>query len=166
MFVDTEENKLEEKTVEEEPKTADVEPLIINDVSASVSAVKIPENEEFVEEEEDVISPQPVVNKPVYGAGSKHDAMFVYEEDQDFEDEVEIEPEYQQPVLEDQSQSIIYTPEQQVASEVYTEEQQSGFIDDGEVIYDGYEDDIFYDEDYDPEEAAYQAGDDGYAEYK
>jgi len=176
--VPEENNEISEEPVEE--------PVIVNDVSSKVSALTIPVDAEEFPEEKPVISPQPVVNKPVYGAGSRYDEMFVYEEDQFPEDTVVVEdvvsdgpviyrpesqyvsqPEYQPEQFVDESyvnqpesfEAVAYSTDvdmQNVDAEMIQDEAEYGLV---------YPDDVFYDENYDPEEAAYQAGDDGYPEY-
>ncbi len=146
--------------IETEPEQT--EPMIINNVSARVSAfANAPvENDAESESTNDDVVYAPVVNKPAYGAGSRYDEMFVYEEDQiPYEsDEIEESDEtYVEPGFEDDG--IIYEPQ-------FIEE-NAGVQD---VNYDNqnmmYDDTVFYDDYiYDPEEAAYQAGDDGYDEY-
>lgn len=146
--------------IETEPEQT--EPMIINNVSARVSAFANAPVESDTDSEavnDDVVY-APVVNKPAYGAGSRYDEMFVYEEDQiPYEsDEIEESDEtYVEPGFEDDG--IIYEPQ-------FIEE-NAGVQD---VNYDNqnmmYDDTVFYDDYiYDPEEAAYQAGDDGYDEY-
>lgn len=165
VFVDTTpvepvvESVVSESTVPEPEQT---EPIIIDNVSARVSAfANAPvESDTDSEAANDDVVYAPIVNKPVYGAGSRYDEMFVYEEDQiPYEsDEIEEYDEtYVEPGFEDDG--IIYEPQ---------------FIEDDTVVPDEdyynqnimYDDTVFYDDYiYDPEEAAYQAGDDGYDEY-
>jgi len=134
-------------------------PVIMGAVSAQVSAfADLPAEEEVKEETPQKV--EPVVNKPAYGTTSKYDDMFVYEGDE----EVPEETEYIEEVVE--------TPE------VVIYQEQPQIIQSNEIVYEGdnvvyqeypeqenYDNEFLYEEDFDEEEAAFQAGDDGYDEY-
>ena len=139
-----------------EPVVEDNEPYIMDVVSEKISAFSNFQNEPDPVVDENPIVHEPVVNKPVYGAGAKHEEMFVYEDDN--VEDLEYDEEYAEPGYYPTQSQVIYSPNDEVFVDTYDE-----------VVYpeDVYEDDgFYYDYDYDPEEAAYQAGDDGYDEYR
>ena len=123
----------EEPVAESEPEPEEVEedeePIIINAVPERVSTSGVVQEEEK-EEPEVVEVKEPVVNKPVYGATSKRDDMFVYETEEEVDDGPQI-----------------------VRQEVVMEEEVTTYPDADEEEEYVEEDDEFFDE----EEAAYQA---------
>ena len=153
----------------------DTEPFIMDAVSEKISAfsnVVEPENVEPQPAVANDVVYEPVVNKPEYGAGAKREDMFVYESDV-FVDDMEYDEEYSEPVggYVEPAQPVYYQPDNTQPVD-YVDDNQYGFVDEngvqmvideyGNVVY---PDEVFYDN-YDPEEAAYQAGDDGYDEYR
>lgn len=153
----------------EEPMVEDNEPFIMDAVSEKISAFSTVAEPEYTEQDENDIVYEPVVNKPVYDAGARHDDMFVYEEEVPADDS-EYDEEYSEPVgyYSETVQPVYYQETDQDM------EYNDVFVDD--VVYDAseynsvispdvvYQNDVY--DDYDPEEAAYQAGDDGYDEYR
>lgn len=148
-FIDEEpevvpEPKVEEPVAEPEPEPEEVEedeePIIINAVPERVSTSGVVQEEEPEEEPAVVEVKEPVVNKPVYGASSKRDDMFVYDADEEVEDE---------------GPQIIH-------QEVVMEEEVTTYPneDDEEYEEEYAQEDEFFDE----EEAAYQAEMMGYEE--
>lgn len=138
---------------QQEEKT---EPVIMGNVSARISAFAgLSDTDE--EKKEETQKVEPVVNKPAYGTTSKYDEMFVYEGDE------EPEPEYIEEVVEGPAMVIYQEPEPQViqSNEIIYEADNEVYEEYPEEDNDGF----LYEEGFDEEEAAYQAGDDGYDEY-
>ena len=163
-----------EPVIVEPTGEADVEesePFIMDVVSEKISAFSNIQEPEYVESEENDIVYEPVVNKPVYGAAEKHTEMFVYEDDTAVAEDSEYDEEYSEPVV--YNQPVYSQTDEQyvnyVDDTVFVDEPDSNFVGGyDDTVYAGdvyYEDGVYYD-DYDPEEVAYQAGDDGYDEYR
>lgn len=155
----------------------DVKPVVVNSVSANITSFSGFQSDEkpVVENKSEV-----VINKPVYDAGSRYDEMFVYEEDQDpveYVDEqyVEYEPEYYYEEADDNTEYVeeqfVETGDTNDSDTIVTENDanvQPVAQKPERIVYNGddiYADDNYYEEDFDEEEAAYQAGYDGYEQY-
>ena len=162
----------------------DVEPTVINSISDRVSSFSGFQSNEEEPKPEVEVKQEVVVNKPVYDAGTRYDKMFVYEEDQpgveyvdeqyieevpgddyyeEFVEESDVVYEYVEETdgdepVEEIADGSVETINNNVGSEVKPAEPQR-------VVYNGddiYADDNYYEEGFDEEEAAYQAGYTGY----
>lgn len=154
----------------------DTEPFIIGAVSDKISSFSnVPDNESETGDLKDGF-----VNKPAYKTGEKYDEMFVYEEEIPVDDADEYDEDYMEPVIDspELDQPVYYTDAEPVVTYVeqiqpVTAEQyvsEKTFIREenrpNAVYQDDVDEDFYSYYDYDPEEAAYQAGDDGYDEYR
>ncbi len=166
---------VENVIVVQEPQQL-AEPTIINTVSANISSFSGFQSDEKpkIQDEQDII-----VNKPAYGVGSRYDEMFVYEEDQVpaeyVEEYEEDEPGvvYYEEVVDDDDDVVYeyveedYGAEEPVAQEEVASQVEATPQQPERIVYNGddiYADDNYYEEGFDEEEAAYQAGYDGYNE--
>lgn len=147
-FIDEEpevvpELKVEEPVAEPEPEPEpepeeveeDEEPIIINAVPERVSTSGVVQEEEPEEEPAVVEVKEPVVNKPVYGASSKRDDMFVYDGAEEAVEDEGPQIIHQEIVMEEEVTTYPETDEEEYVDEEYAQE----------------------DESFDEEEAAYQA---------
>ena len=151
---------VEEPVVETQAEIIEEEPMIMGAVSAKISSfADIQEPEEEPEQKLPTISEEDIIlSKPAYGAGAKRNDMFVYEE-------VISEEPTESDVEDNFESSVIYQPADEEV--VYQDENQNT---EEKIVYDDMNYDntnpAFYDDEFfDAEEAAYQAGDDGYDEY-
>lgn len=170
------ETNVQTVSVVQEPQEL-AEPTIINTVPASVSSFSGFQSDEpeVVQNTKDVI-----VNKPVYDAGSRYNEMFVYEEDQVPAEYVEEDDEYEpgvvyyEEVVDDGGVVYEYVDDENYVEEEPVVQEESAPQPQVEtpqqperIVYNGddiYADDNYYEEGFDEEEAAYQAGYDGYYE--
>lgn len=186
------EDEIEEDVSVSEPQKIEEpeEPVVMGDVSAKVSAFAEPQEFDDIEEPKRIILSEEEIlaRKPAYGTGDKYKEMFVYEEDG-----VEEEPADEYGFVETDEPDIIYQSKTETVSHVQQNNEvhdetpmvhqkpisqqsvQKSLVEEEPLVSEEYvdhnneyddEEVVFYDDEYfDPEEAAYQAGDDGYDRY-
>jgi len=142
-FIDEEpevvpEPKVEEPVAEPEPEPEpeeveeDEEPIIINAVPERVSTSGVVQEEP--EEEPAVVEvKEPVVNKPVYGASSKRDDMFVYDGAEEAVEDEGPQIIHQEIVMEEEVTTYPETNEEEYVDEEYAQEDE--FFDEEEAAY-------------------------------
>lgn len=144
-FIDEEpevvpEPKVEEPVAEPEPEPEpepeeveeDEEPIIINAVPERVSTSGVVQEEP--EEEPAVVEvKEPVVNKPVYGASSKRDDMFVYDGAEEAVEDEGPQIIHQEIVMEEEVTTYPETDEEEYVDEEYAQEDE--FFDEEEAAY-------------------------------
>ncbi|MCQ2572040.1 MAG: hypothetical protein MJ165_03550 [Alphaproteobacteria bacterium] len=145
-FIDEEpevvpEPKVEEPVAEPEPEPEpepeeveeDEEPIIINAVPERVSTSGVVQEEELEEEPAVVEVKEPVVNKPVYGASSKRDDMFVYDGAEEAVEDEGPQIIHQEIVMEEEVTTYPETDEEEYVDEEYAQEDE--FFDEEEAAY-------------------------------
>ena len=167
-----------------EPVVEDAEPVVMNAVSSKISSFSNTLNVGEKANESTNVN----VDKPAYDTGEKHEEMFVYETENP--EDAENDEEYSEPVIyypvpeqriqysetyfQDDNPFVDYVDQDDTQVEFVQEFTEEYNTDNSDVDYvDGWDNPGYihdggmaYEEEYDAEEAAYQAGDDGYDEYR